>query len=85
MINVAEYITQTAIKDPGRLFETPLDVTLDPRLSHNEKRTILQNWQLDQHALLRAEDENMSQLDGSSHPSRLLEKISRAMRQIDLH
>lgn len=85
MINVSEYITLTAVKDPGKIYETPQDVLNDSRLSFREKKAVLQSWENDQLALIRAEGEAMTQCDGTCSPIRLLDKIERALRELETH
>lgn len=85
MLNVSEYITHTALKDPGRVYDTPRDVLNDSRLGFRQKQAVLKSWEEDQLALLRAEAEAMTQCDGSSSPIRMLEQIEKALRELELH
>ncbi len=80
-----DQIVKKAIKDPQKIYASPKDVLNDERLSAEEKDKILKSWEEDQVALMRAEGENMPQLneDMRPDPALLLEKIKKAEQTLE--
>jgi hypothetical protein len=72
---IAEKVTDSAINDPEKIYKIPESVLLDIRLTRADKDKILRNWELDQLALLRADEENMIQKTGASPAVELLERV----------
>jgi hypothetical protein len=71
-----------ALKDPGMLFSDPREVIENPWLTPEQKAKILEVWEQDQVALMRAEDEYMVQNDKRTSAARLLQKIVRAKEDL---
>lgn len=71
-----------AIKDPGMLFSDPREVIENPWLTPEQKGKILEVWEQDQIALMRAEDEYMTQNDKKTSAAKLLQKIVRAKQDL---
>jgi|SRR6516162_5181783 len=59
---------------PARIFKSPMDVVKANDIGPAEKLAILQAWEADERALLRAEDEGMG---GREHPH--LHKVQAAL------
>ncbi|MFD0987534.1 hypothetical protein [Methyloligella solikamskensis] len=66
--------------DPAAVFEQPKDVLAAEELSKEDKRAILQRWEMDADALLRAGDEGMSE-DAAS--GALVQDVRTALDTID--
>lgn len=47
-------------RDPAKAFSEPQDVLAQEHLSYEDKLEILQKWELDERALVRATGENMN-------------------------
>jgi hypothetical protein len=75
-------IVGQAIKDPEKLYGNPGAVLDDGRLTPEDKDRILHSWEEDQLALLRAEDENMTQKDDAPPPEDRLEEIKKAEKDL---
>jgi hypothetical protein len=77
--------TPTPAQSPERVYCDPADVLKDVRLSPEEKIKVLQNWEDEKKALLRAEDENMMSSGGEdiARAEKMLKKIQRAEREIN--
>jgi hypothetical protein len=67
--------------DPASVFSHPLDVIAARGLTDEEKKSILDRWQEDADALLRAADEGMSVEHRS--PGELLRAVHEAMQVLD--
>ena len=71
------------VASPATAYKKPAEILADARLSEDEKLAALKNWESDQKALLRADDENM----GAQKPVRpaedLLAEIQRAERKVE--
>ena len=63
--------------NPARIFKSPMDVVETNDIRPAEKLAILQAWEADERALLRAEDEGMS---GGEHAH--LQKVQAALNHI---
>ncbi len=63
--------------DPQSVFHAPEDVLHAAGLSAEEKRAILNRWEADAEALLRATEEGMSPLENRS-PAELLRAVQAA-------
>jgi hypothetical protein len=48
------------IKDPVKYYRAPREVVADARLTHDEKRRILESWALDAQLIAVADEENMA-------------------------
>ncbi|MBI1301906.1 MAG: hypothetical protein GC137_09660 [Alphaproteobacteria bacterium] len=75
-------ILEQAIKDPAAIYEKPYDVVCDNRTTLEEKKKILQSWELDQKRLMTAEAENMGKSKHAPEPSELLQKIIEAKKSV---
>jgi hypothetical protein len=66
-------------------YHSPSEVLNDPQLLDSEKKKILQAWENDEKALLRADDENMARQDGDEPraPAALLASIQKAERKLE--
>ncbi len=73
-----EDVMSKALKDPGMLFSDPQEIIQNPWLTVDQKNKILEVWEQDQIALMRAEDEYMVQNDKKTSAAKLLQKIVRA-------
>ncbi|HRJ13215.1 MAG TPA: hypothetical protein PKW15_08245 [Alphaproteobacteria bacterium] len=87
MTSLSRKIVEKAIKDPEKIYHDPKEVMADPRLTGAEKHKILENWEQDQKALLRAEGENMSEQPDSNavpheDPAVMITKIESAKRKL---
>jgi hypothetical protein len=80
----SEKTVDQAISDPAKIYGTPHHVLTDGRLDHDQKKTILESWALDQRRLMESEDENMPQVTGG-RPSAaaLYQDILKACRKLD--
>jgi len=63
--------------NPARIFKSPMDVVETTDIRPAEKLAILQAWEADEQALLRAEDEGMS---GGEHAH--LQKVQAALNHL---
>ena len=63
--------------NPARIFKSPMDVVETNDIRPSEKLAILQAWEADERALLRAEDEGMS---GGEHAH--LQKVQAALNHL---
>jgi hypothetical protein len=79
-------VIDKAMGDPAHIYGVPANVLTDIRLNDDEKRTILENWALDQRRLMESEDENMTQVTGG-RPSAaaLYQDILKACRKLGHH
>lgn len=68
---------------PEKLFRYPEEVLTSTLLNTHEKLEILQSWQEDVEALLRAADENMEGNDENSEIGKLLQSIIRVKKSLD--
>ena len=68
---------EKALGDPSSVFDSPLDVLIDERLSTAQKKSVLAQWELDARELAVAEEENMS----GGEPS-CLAKVLAAQRRL---
>lgn len=83
MLNaINDPIVDEVIKDPGRIYDTPDEVLRDSHLSKEEKEIILENWEQDQIALLRAEEENMTGDTKAVNAAPLLQEIEKARKKL---
>jgi hypothetical protein len=71
----AHYVARTKER-PSRTFKSPMDV-LEANIDQVEKLAILKDWEADERALLRAEDEGMV---GGKHAH--LHKVQAALDQL---
>jgi hypothetical protein len=67
-----------AIKDPQKIYGTPQAVVADQNLTQKEKARILESWEQDQIALMRADQENITPQNAVQSPASVLEKIKKA-------
>ena len=83
MTNVDKVI-EKAVSDPAKIYGTPAHVLSDDRLDHDQKKTVLESWALDQRRLMESEDENMPQVEGG-RPSaaKMYQDIMKACRSLD--
>jgi len=79
----SEKIVNKAIEDPEKLYKNPESVLGDRRLTRADKDAILRSWEQDQLAILRAEEENMTQKSAAPPALYLLEKIKKAEKDLE--
>jgi len=60
-----DYVDKAKLS-PARIFKSPMDVVETNGIGPSEKLAILQAWEADEQALLRAEDEGMAWGEGST-------------------
>jgi hypothetical protein len=72
------------LQTPEDIYRAPAEVVKDRRLSEAEKKEALANWEADETALLRADDENMSRPDAenSARAADMISDIRRAGRRL---
>jgi hypothetical protein len=68
--------------DPASVFHRPEDV-LSASLSAEDKKTILQRWEVDVDALMRASEEGMPPSDNRRSPAELLGAVQAALETLD--
>src|SRR5262249_16028537 len=71
-----DYVDKAKLS-PARIFKSPMDVVETNGIVPSEKLAILQAWEADEQALLRAEDEGMG---GGEHAH--LHKVQAALNQL---
>lgn len=59
-MSLASVDIETATGDPSRYFQSPIDIAEHPSLRTEEKRKLLQVWEVDAEELETAADENMA-------------------------
>lgn len=64
-MNSKKFSFDDALLDPSKYYGTPKDAARDAQFSVAQRREILQAWQEDEEALIRASDEG---LDGGERP-----------------
>lgn len=69
---------ESAIADPTRYYDRPMDVVNDGELDVEEKRRILESWKKDAELLSTAQDENMA---GGERPQ--LQDVSLALGALE--
>jgi hypothetical protein len=69
---------ESAISDPTRHYECPMDVVNDDALDIDEKRRILESWKKDAELLSTAQAENMT---GGERPQ--LQDVSLALGELE--
>jgi len=75
-MRVQNYLDRAKL-NPARIFKSPMDVVETNDIRPAEKLAILQAWEADERALLRAEDEGMS---GGEHAH--LQKVQAALNHL---
>lgn len=71
---------EKAFINPASIFSTPEKILDYSGLSADEKMKILQSWEMDANALIRAEGENMEKPRGKTGPAELLRRIKKTER-----
>jgi hypothetical protein len=71
-----DYVDKAKLS-PARIFKSPMDVVETNEIGPSEKLAILQAWEADEQALLRAEDEGMG---GGEHAH--LHKVQAALNHL---
>lgn len=74
-MSVSTEFIQNAINNPAQFYRSPIEVSMDRRLNHQEKNKVLDSWELDMKSLLTSEDENMG-------PNGTMAPIQSTMRDI---
>lgn len=69
---------EAAISDPTKVFDTPMQVVDDLRLTPDQKLHILQSWKKDAELLSGAQNENMT---GGERPQ--LQDVSLALTRLE--
>ena len=69
---------ESAISDPTRHYDCPMDVVHDEELDLDEKRRILESWKKDSELLSTAQGENMA---GGERPQ--LQDVSLALGELE--
>lgn len=62
---------------PEKAFRAPDDVVKDAALTEEEKLAVLRNWEDDEKALLRADDENMAGQEGEEKSAPPADRLAR--------
>jgi hypothetical protein len=75
-------ITECVI-NPEKFYKTPESVLSDNRLTQAQKDKILQCWEQEEIALMRAEGENMTPKTDAPAPVEMLEKIKKAEKTLE--
>ena len=75
-MRVQNYLDRAKL-NPARIFKSPMDVVETNDIRPAETLAILQAWEADERALLRAEDEGMS---GGEHAH--LQKVQAALNHL---
>lgn len=88
MTQLSKQITDKAIKDPDKIYHDPKEVLADDRLTDAEKRKIIDNWLVDQKALLRADNENMAEQPEAAQtppedPAVMIAELQKAKRLLE--
>jgi hypothetical protein len=75
----------TLIQSPDRAYNSPAEILGDERLSEEDKRKALQNWEADIKSELRADDENMTATVAKpgTAPEELIKSVQRAERKLE--
>jgi hypothetical protein len=71
-----DYVDKAKLS-PARIFKSPMDVVETDYIGPSEKLAILQAWEADEQALLRAEEEGMG---GGEHAH--LHKVQAALNHL---
>lgn len=83
MTNKKSQLIEEALAHPEQVYSQPADVVKDGRLLKEDKMRILENWELDEEALCRAEGENMPKKTRCEPPAdELLRKIHNAKQTL---
>lgn len=77
-MSIDERILQAIMKDPGSHFFAPKDVLLSKELSVDQKKAVLESWQVDEQELAKATEENMGVSDNN-----LLDEVSAALSSLN--
>ena len=75
--NQPQTFAERVISDPRSYFEAPQDVVTDTILTPEEKRKVLESWQVDALELQEAENENMG-----GGESAQLQDVTNALRRL---
>lgn len=81
MMTVRTIDLDKAKLDPASVFPAPGDVLFAPGLSADEKKSILERWQDDAAALMRATEEGMPASDLRA-PGELLRAVQEALQRL---
>ncbi len=82
-MNKRSTLLEESLLDPSAIFNSPHDVFVDKRLNDDEKLKILQSWEEDAKALIRAESENMETSPKASVAAELLAEISNIRLELE--
>lgn len=81
MTTIASVDLDQALLDPASVFSAPNDVLTAP-ITANARQAILQRWEEDAEALLRATEEGMSP-EGNRGAAEILVAVHAALRALD--
>jgi hypothetical protein len=56
----ADASIEAILKDPDKHYRSPRDVVADARLTHAQKRRVLESWAVDAQLISVADEENMT-------------------------
>lgn len=81
-MHIKETVMASSVKDiignPQKYFDKPREVILDSFLTNKEKEKVLDNWELEERALLEADEENMPKQRGKDDKADVyLQEISK--------
>lgn len=74
---------EECVLNPEKFYKTPEEVLADKNLTQEQKDKILQCWEQEEIALMRAEEENMSLKTDTPPPVELLDKIKSAEKKLE--
>lgn len=69
---------EAILKDPDKHFRSPSEVLADARLTHAQKRRVLESWAVDAQLIAVADEENMT---GSERPH--LREVKLALLELE--
>ena len=72
-----EQTLHAIMKDPGGHFSAPKDVLSSKELSDDQKKAVLESWQVDEQELAKATEENMGGSDNN-----LLDEVTAALSSL---
>jgi hypothetical protein len=80
-MNLDKKTLEKAYINPASIFASPEKIEEYSGLTAEEKMKILQSWEMDTNALIRAESENMTKASSAPAPEELLRRIKKVERE----
>lgn len=77
-MSVDQQTLQAMMKDPGKHFAVPREVLSHSDLSDDQKKAVLESWQVDEEELAKATEENMGASD-----SNCLAEVAEALSSLE--